>query len=84
MNRTVAGSVEEWNDPTFRGGQRVSWTAPVCEECWTQEYGDREPVRVRPADAEVCAMCGTPNRSGIYRRISPAEQVFKSWEWLEP
>ena len=84
MNRTAAGSVEEWNNPELREGQRVTWTAPVCEECWAQEYGDREPVRVRLADAEVCAMCGTPNRSGIYRRIAPAEQVFKAWEWLEP
>jgi hypothetical protein len=82
MSRTV--SAEVWNGPDLRVGQRVTWNAPVCDDCWAQEYGYREPVRVRQPNEEVCALCGTPNRSGIYLRMAPDQQVFKAWEWLEP
>jgi len=84
MSRADRLSADTWNDPELREGQKVTWTAPVCDNCWAQEYGDREPVRVRPPDAEVCTNCGTPTRSGIYRRIAPDTQLFKAWEWVNP
>ena len=83
MNRIRALSAQAWNDPTYREEQKVSWTAPVCDDCWEQEYGDREPVRVVPPDAKVCSNCGIATRSGIFRRIAPDEQLFKAWEWVE-
>ena len=75
-------SAEMWNDPSFREGQKVGWTAPVCDDCWVEERGDRTPVRIRPPGAEVCSNCGVATRSGIFTRVAPDKQVFKAWEWI--
>jgi len=41
---------------------------PICDECWREKEGDREPVRFREPLSETCHDCGKPTRSGIYQR----------------
>jgi hypothetical protein len=49
----------------------MAWgSVPICDDCWRQQEGDREPVRFRKPDQEQCYACGKVTLSGIYvRRI---------------
>jgi hypothetical protein len=49
------------------------WTQPLCEACWAALMGDRMPVRMKEdyREAEMCALCKTVTRSGIYARLDP-------------
>jgi hypothetical protein len=49
------------------------WTHPMCDPCWVEEMGLREPVRMARAAAERCCWCAAPTRSGIYMREDPAK-----------
>lgn len=73
-------SPEYWNNPENWSGYKVSWNAPICEHCWWKRNGERRPVRVKKAPAEVCTDCGEATRSGIYHRLNPDKQTYKHWE----
>jgi len=51
----------------------MTWhTVPICDQCWREERGRIEPVRVTSEHQEVetCYRCHTPTLSGIYVRRS--------------
>ena len=58
-----------YNQP--RIGEAMTWTQPVCEDCWYSLYPEREPTRLRQAEIETCCKCGIQTWSGIYIRIDP-------------
>lgn len=52
----------------------VTWTQSLCEADWFANHPEREPVRVRLLEQDpddVCCLCGTAHRSGIYVRQDP-------------
>ncbi len=49
----------------------MTWNQPICDSCWTDHQPGRVPVRLRAANAETCAYCARPTRSGIYVRANP-------------
>lgn len=60
----------------------VSWTQPICDECYDRLYPGREPHRIRYdlRDVEQCCQCGDTVRSGIYVRIDPKTVLFPQGE----
>ncbi len=49
------------------------WTHHICDVCWLETRGSREPVRIvehHRKDA-ICCYCGEPHRSGILVRENP-------------
>lgn len=45
-------------------------TVAICDACWRQQQGEREPARLMEPHDDVCYACNEPTRSGIYvRRI---------------
>lgn len=42
---------------------------PVCEDCWKEHSGEREPVRVAGDSLVSCVMCEQPTASGIFVRM---------------
>lgn len=48
------------------------WTHAQCSACWEHLHADREAVRVRNADTEICCWCGDTTSAGIYVRGDPA------------
>ena len=50
-------------------------TVPICDDCWLQEEGDREPIRFNEPGQEQCYACGESTLSGIYvRRLQGKSQ----------
>lgn len=58
----------------------MAWTHPICEPCWRNLEGEREPVRMKDAGFETCARCGRTTKSGIYVRADPATMPFAARE----
>jgi len=54
----------------------MSWTQPVCRDCWEQEHPGRVPHRVIDADQEFCCLCGAVTSQGIYIRRNPADVPY--------
>jgi hypothetical protein len=54
----------------------MSWTQPICGECWERENPGRKPVRVIDGDTERCCHCGTLTTNGIYTRVDPTTVAF--------
>lgn len=54
----------------------MSWTQPVCEQCWFLVNITKEPVRMKEADPERCCKCGVETNSGIYIRVDPKTVPF--------
>lgn len=50
----------------------MSWTQPVCVECWGERNPGREAVAHNWAPKETCCYCGRPTEIGIYVRVDPA------------
>lgn len=55
---------------------RLSWNQPICDVCFWLRNPNREPVRLREPEAEICAYCGDGTTSGIYVRADPASFNF--------
>ena len=54
----------------------MTWaTVPICDQCWREEEGERQPVRMTGEHQELerCYRCHAPTLSGIYvrRMINP-------------
>lgn len=49
------------------------WTHAMCEECWTNRYPNRPPVKVMSDEeaTEHCCFCGTRRANGIFVRHNP-------------
>lgn len=54
----------------------MSWTQPICDECYSTESPGRDPVRLKEPDIERCCVCGTITSSGIYVRRDPRMVPF--------
>lgn len=53
----------------------MTWTQPLCDDCWDKEHEDdpeHRSNRSKRGDVETCCMCGRLNMSGIYVRRDPA------------
>lgn len=60
----------------------MTWTQPVCSECWYSR-DDARPAVALPLSAEDlpierCCYCGGQTVSGIYVRIDPASVPYPS------
>jgi hypothetical protein len=56
----------------------MTWTQPICEDCWVERSPGTPPVRVI-FDAEArCCFCGSETWSGIYVRVNPASVPYPS------
>lgn len=51
----------------------MTWTQPLCDDCWNRAHPGVPPVRLRQPDEERCCTCGARTKSGIYARINPKE-----------
>ena len=51
----------------------MSWTQPVCSECYAEKEPGREPYRMKPEFAEIvrCCFCGRETQEGIWYRADP-------------
>jgi len=58
----------------------MSWTQPLCEDCWDERYLSRVSVRDVDGPAETCCLCGHATTSGIFIRIDPASVPFPRTE----
>ena len=55
-------------------GRNYSWTQPSCDTCFAGLFPRSEnPHRIIETmrEDEICCMCGTHTRSGLYIRINP-------------
>lgn len=50
---------------------QMTWTQPVCADCFERENPGRQPVRMVDADSERCCLCGSMTFAGIYVRKDP-------------
>lgn len=49
----------------------MSFTQPLCDDCWDEENASRPSPRMGMGETEQCCMCGEETRSGIYTRVDP-------------
>jgi hypothetical protein len=49
----------------------MSFTQPICDNCWDKENPDRRSPRHMEGEIEQCCLCGESTRSGIYIRRDP-------------
>lgn len=56
--------------------ERLSWTQPVCNDCWDEDHPDRPSPGLEAGDAESCCKCDYLTRSGIYVRIDPTSVPY--------
>lgn len=49
----------------------MSWTQPICKNCYTKDNPDREPLALQYPERENCCKCGELAVDGIYIRIDP-------------
>lgn len=55
----------------------MSWTQPLCEECWNRENPGRSPIRVDGLiEVNICCTCGAPTTAGIWTRKNPQEVPY--------
>lgn len=54
----------------------MSWTQPVCMDCWRAENPGRDPVLMVTVEPERCCKCGADSLAGIYIRIDPKTVPF--------
>lgn len=50
----------------------MSWTQPLCGDCYAKEHPGQPATYVRNAEGERCALCGAVTFAGIYVRRDPA------------
>lgn len=63
----------------------MSWqTVPICLECWHRREGDREPVRVKEPELELCQFCRAQTSAGIYTRANLGAVVIELGANEEP
>jgi len=60
----------------------MSWTQPICRQCYARLEPGREPVRLRPgiAGKQYCCICGEITRDGIWYRIDPRSVPYPAEE----
>lgn len=56
----------------------MTWTQPVCDDCWPRTELPPNPVRIRHEyrDEETCCLCGKLTRSGLYARLDPSKVAY--------
>ncbi len=52
------------------------WRHAACESCYWETH-EREPVRLKNPEEEVCCYCGETTKSGIYTRGDPKKTRCK-------
>lgn len=50
----------------------MTFTQPLCDDCWDEENPESLSPRRGQGDHELCCKCGMPTRAGIYIRRDPA------------
>jgi len=58
--------------------KRLSFTQPVCDDCWDAEHPENPARRLDAGEAECCCQCGALTRSGIYIRVDPLTVPYAS------
>ena len=56
--------------------RELQWTHAQCRECWDKWHPDKEPFAFRDPQEELCCFCNKRNRSGIYVRHDPKDDVL--------
>lgn len=57
---------------------------PLCDTCWKDAYGDRQPVRVRFPEHQFCSNCESGTFSGIFvRRHRSQVNYVTDWDDAE-
>lgn len=54
----------------------MSWTQPICTDCWITLHPERVPTRVLRGEVETCSMCGRFTMAGIFFRRDPSTVPF--------
>lgn len=52
-------------------------TVAICDQCWREQEGKRQPIRMREPEEERCYACGQATRSGIYVRRNPSQEKLQ-------
>ena len=55
---------------------RLSWTQPICDDCWRERSPGRGPNKVVDPEKEQCVDCGYATKSGIYIRLDPTTTQY--------
>jgi hypothetical protein len=50
----------------------LSFTQPICPDCYDGRYPGRLPTQLVDATEERCCDCGLPTHAGVYIRVDPA------------
>ena len=50
----------------------MTWTQPICDDCYQRRYPDRMPSVLLNPSPETCCDCGADTLHGIYVRVDPA------------
>ena len=51
----------------------ISWSHPICDDCYTERVPNRRPFRVQNFITDTCCFCQSPSVSGIYVREDPMD-----------
>lgn len=54
----------------------MSWTQPVCDDCYDWQRPETPPHRLVEREPERCAWCGKLTLSGIFVRADPASVPY--------
>lgn len=49
------------------------WRHTICTSCWKLRNGERDPVRMKDPELEICCWCHKLHSSGIYVRNNPRD-----------
>ena len=60
--------------------QKLSWTQPICAECFENANPGRTPICVVNAGTDKCCLCGAETTAGIFIRRDPTTVTFPAYE----
>jgi hypothetical protein len=52
----------------------------MCDDCWSDEHGQRVPIRLLCPQIETCCICGKEANGGIYVRRSPVTVPYPTYD----
>lgn len=58
----------------------MSWTQPLCKECYAIAEPGRTPILLRDQTVEKCCICGTETDQIVWYRLDPKTVRFPKVE----